>query len=147
MPIWCSMLSTFRCPGHYVLIGVALSRHSHTLKTICSFLLQVSLFSCLTGFRVNITTFISAMVLYDYILTFDRELRFVWACKQSLGTILFYGFRYPAMINIVLVSLARTTAPDWQSLWVSHSLVHMFLRPYRFDGTHVPVPEVHPTPI
>ncbi|KAI0734228.1 hypothetical protein C8Q72DRAFT_792040 [Fomitopsis betulina] len=59
-----------------------------------------------------------ALIVYDYILTFDREVRFVWASRQSLGTFLFYGFRYPAVFNIVLVLLARLTFPSWQSSWI-----------------------------
>ncbi|EPT01317.1 hypothetical protein FOMPIDRAFT_1102612, partial [Fomitopsis schrenkii] len=63
---------------------------------------------------------------YDFILTFDREVRFVWASRQSLGTMLFYGFRYPVMFNSILVILARTTAPGWQSQWVIRVNITVF---------------------
>ena len=38
-----------------------------------------------------------ALLFYDHFLTFDREVRHIWARKRSASSILFFGIRYPAL--------------------------------------------------
>ncbi|EPT01324.1 hypothetical protein FOMPIDRAFT_1023260 [Fomitopsis schrenkii] len=59
----------------------------------------------------------TALVTYDYFLTLDREIAYVWRAKQSLATLSFYGFRYPALFNITILLLIRMSWPGLQSNW------------------------------
>ena len=60
-----------------------------------------------------------ALVTYDYFLTLDREIAYVWRAKQSLATLSFYGFRYPALFNITIILFIRLSWPTLQSNRVS----------------------------
>ena len=54
---------------------------------------------------------------YDYLLTLDREIAYIWRAKSSFNKILFIGYRYPVLINTILVFL--TVIPwSWQNLSV-----------------------------
>lgn len=55
-----------------------------------------------------------ALYVYDYLLTFDREVKYFWNTRQTFGTILFYFYRYPALANTVLEVMSRMDA-SWQS--------------------------------
>ncbi|KAH9938350.1 uncharacterized protein B0H18DRAFT_966783 [Fomitopsis serialis] len=57
----------------------------------------------------------TALYVYDYLLTLDREVRYIWGVRPSFGTILFYFYRYPALANTVLEVLTRIDAP-WQTV-------------------------------
>ncbi|EPT00601.1 hypothetical protein FOMPIDRAFT_101146 [Fomitopsis schrenkii] len=61
----------------------------------------------------------TTLCCYDWCLTFDREVESIWKTEQSLVTILFYGFRYPALLNTVIELLSRMSWPSWQSNYVS----------------------------
>ncbi|KAI0716601.1 hypothetical protein C8Q76DRAFT_794885 [Earliella scabrosa] len=39
----------------------------------------------------------NTLLFYDHFLTFDREVRHIWARKRSASSILFFGIRYPAL--------------------------------------------------
>ncbi|KAI0725499.1 hypothetical protein C8Q72DRAFT_888610 [Fomitopsis betulina] len=56
----------------------------------------------------------TALYVYDYLLTLDREIKYFWKAKQSFGTILFYFYRYPALVNVLFEVLSRMRAP-WQT--------------------------------
>lgn len=60
-----------------------------------------------------------ALCCYDWFLTLDREVESIWKTEQSLVTILFYGIRYPAILNTVIELLTRISWPSWQSNFVS----------------------------
>ncbi|KZT04436.1 uncharacterized protein LAESUDRAFT_657844, partial [Laetiporus sulphureus 93-53] len=49
---------------------------------------------------------------YDYILTLDREIKFIWKADLSLATSLFYAFRYAALSNTIIVLLICSFC-DW----------------------------------
>ncbi|PCH35307.1 hypothetical protein WOLCODRAFT_79634, partial [Wolfiporia cocos MD-104 SS10] len=51
---------------------------------------------------------------YDWFLTLDREIRYVWRAKLSFPTLLYYGCRYPALVNLVLQLLTRAAWRNWQ---------------------------------
>lgn len=57
---------------------------------------------------------ISALCYYDYCLNISREVELVWKAKLSLGTILYYTLRYPAMLFPVAEIMMRVFWP-WQS--------------------------------
>ncbi|KAH9926789.1 uncharacterized protein B0H18DRAFT_1005588 [Fomitopsis serialis] len=57
----------------------------------------------------------TALYVYDYLLTLDREVRYFWGAQPSFYTILFYFYRYPALANTVLEVLSRIDAP-WQTV-------------------------------
>lgn len=61
---------------------------------------------------------ISALCYYDYCLNISREVELVWKAKLSLGTILYYTLRYPAMLFPVAEIMMRVFWP-WQSDQVS----------------------------
>lgn len=67
-----------------------------------------------------------ALVTYDYFLTLGREAAYVWRAKQTLATISFYGFRYPALFSLPVTLLIRLSWPGFQSNWVRpcHSAIH-----------------------
>ncbi|PCH40204.1 hypothetical protein WOLCODRAFT_68561, partial [Wolfiporia cocos MD-104 SS10] len=55
-----------------------------------------------------------AVSCYDYLLTLDREIKFIWKADLSFATFLFYSYRYPILLNAVLEILGRVTW-GWQS--------------------------------
>ncbi|EED83107.1 predicted protein [Postia placenta Mad-698-R] len=55
-----------------------------------------------------------ALCYYDYCLNISREVELVWKAKLSLGTILYYTLRYPAMLFPVAEIMMRVFWP-WQS--------------------------------
>lgn len=57
---------------------------------------------------------ISALCYYDYCLNISREVELIWKAKLSLGTILYYTLRYPAMLFPVAEIMMRIFWP-WQS--------------------------------
>ncbi|KAI0729821.1 hypothetical protein C8Q72DRAFT_883918 [Fomitopsis betulina] len=57
----------------------------------------------------------TTLCCYDWFLTLDREVESIWKTEQSLVTILFYGIRYPAILNTVIELLTRISWPSWQS--------------------------------
>lgn len=52
---------------------------------------------------------------YDYFLTLDREIKFIWKAEQSLATILFYFYRYPGLLNFIIELLGRMSWHNWQT--------------------------------
>ncbi|KAF9812167.1 hypothetical protein IEO21_06343 [Rhodonia placenta] len=56
-----------------------------------------------------------ALCCYDYALTLDREVAYMWRSKQSFATLLFYTCRYSAILNTALELLTRMAWPSWQS--------------------------------
>jgi len=57
----------------------------------------------------------TALCCYDFCLTFGREVQFVWHAKQSMATLLFYCFRYPALLNTIFVVLGYLPWLNWQT--------------------------------
>lgn len=57
----------------------------------------------------------TALCCYDYALTLDREVAYMWRSKQSFATLLFYTCRYSAILNTALELLTRMAWPSWQS--------------------------------
>jgi len=57
----------------------------------------------------------TALCCYDYFLTFDREVIYVWNGKFTFANALFYCFRYPALLNTIFVVLGYASWPSWQS--------------------------------
>ncbi|KZT06994.1 uncharacterized protein LAESUDRAFT_652070, partial [Laetiporus sulphureus 93-53] len=55
----------------------------------------------------------AALCFYDYILTLDREIKFIWKADLSLATSLYYAFRYVALSN-TLIELLKGIV--WQSM-------------------------------
>lgn len=60
-----------------------------------------------------------ALCWYDYFLTLDREIKFIWKAEQSLATILFYFYRYPGLLNFIIELLGRMSWHNWQTDAVS----------------------------
>ncbi|PCH39343.1 hypothetical protein WOLCODRAFT_85389, partial [Wolfiporia cocos MD-104 SS10] len=56
-----------------------------------------------------------AMGCYDYFLTLDREIKFIWKADLSFATLLFYLCRYPILSNALLEVLGRVTW-GWQNV-------------------------------
>ncbi|KAH9928656.1 uncharacterized protein B0H18DRAFT_999938, partial [Fomitopsis serialis] len=65
----------------------------------------------------------AALVVYDFFLTLDREVWSVWRAKQSVSSLLFYGFRYAALLNIIPTLLIRTSLPGLQSNWMALDII------------------------
>ncbi|KZT04437.1 uncharacterized protein LAESUDRAFT_727911 [Laetiporus sulphureus 93-53] len=61
---------------------------------------------------------VTALCCYDYVLTLDREIKFIWKTELSFATSLYYAFRYSALFNTIMVLLTRIAWPSWQSNWV-----------------------------
>ncbi|PCH39346.1 hypothetical protein WOLCODRAFT_129172 [Wolfiporia cocos MD-104 SS10] len=57
------------------------------------------------------------MSCYDYFLTLDREIKFIWKADLSFATLLFYSCRYPILLNALLEVLGRVTW-GWQNVEV-----------------------------
>ncbi|EIM84411.1 uncharacterized protein STEHIDRAFT_123213 [Stereum hirsutum FP-91666 SS1] len=78
------------------------------------------LMECLAGQRLSstVSTASSVVLFFDYALTWERELRYLWmpAETPSLGRILFCFARYPALVGAVIgllpvtVTLGKTLA-------------------------------------
>ncbi|TFY58320.1 hypothetical protein EVJ58_g6490 [Rhodofomes roseus] len=70
----------------------------------------------------------TTLCCYDWCLTLGREIDLIWKSEQSLVTILFYGLRYPAVLNTVIELLSRITWRSWQS---NARFAVALLAPYR----------------
>lgn len=57
----------------------------------------------------------TALCCYDYCLTLVDEIRYVWRAKQSSVTLLFYAFRYTAVLNTVFMILDAVSFPSWHN--------------------------------
>ncbi|PCH35283.1 hypothetical protein WOLCODRAFT_59053, partial [Wolfiporia cocos MD-104 SS10] len=57
----------------------------------------------------------AALCAYDWLLTIDREFKYIWSRKISFTNCLYFGYRYPAHINLILQLLARIAWPGWQN--------------------------------
>ncbi|PCH40202.1 hypothetical protein WOLCODRAFT_68308, partial [Wolfiporia cocos MD-104 SS10] len=58
---------------------------------------------------------LSAVSCYDYLLTLDREIKFIWKVGLSFTTIFFYSYRYPILLNAILEILGRVMW-SWQNV-------------------------------
>ncbi|KZT73120.1 hypothetical protein DAEQUDRAFT_800096 [Daedalea quercina L-15889] len=67
----------------------------------------------------------TAIVFHDYFLTLDREVSYIWTVKQSFVTMLFYGFRYAALLNIIPMLLIRMSLLSLQSNWSCGVVLHV----------------------
>ncbi|KIL53990.1 hypothetical protein M378DRAFT_93306 [Amanita muscaria Koide BX008] len=45
--------------------------------------------------------FLTALLFYDYALTFPDEMKFIWGSKLSLSTFLYIGCRYALVANVI----------------------------------------------
>ncbi|EED85643.1 predicted protein [Postia placenta Mad-698-R] len=61
------------------------------------------------------TNVFQALCWYDFFLTLDREIKFVWKAEQSLATILFYFYRYPGLLNLIIELSGRMSLHNWQT--------------------------------
>ena len=59
------------------------------------------------------------MWCFDYLLTLDREIRYFWCSSWSLNKALFFGYRYPPLLYILINILAIPPWPSWQDYHVS----------------------------
>jgi hypothetical protein len=48
--------------------------------------------------------------VYDYLITFDDEITYVWSSKWNVGKILFLLVRYPVFLDIVVVKVASRSS-------------------------------------
>lgn len=74
------------------------------------------------------TNVFQALCWYDFFLTLDREIKFVWKAEQSLATILFYFYRYPGLLNLIIELSGRMSLHNWQTDARSdHGVIHGLL--------------------
>ncbi|KAF8508510.1 hypothetical protein JB92DRAFT_593032 [Gautieria morchelliformis] len=70
----------------------------------------------LIGLRVTeyVTVACTALLVYDYFLTLDREVFFVWGSRWSVGKIIFFVNRYCPIIDtsLAVFSITGTSAGD-----------------------------------
>ncbi|KZT06992.1 uncharacterized protein LAESUDRAFT_758804 [Laetiporus sulphureus 93-53] len=52
---------------------------------------------------------VTVLCCYDYILTLDREIKFIWKADLSFATSLYYAFRYAALCNTIMYVLLMDT--------------------------------------
>ena len=64
----------------------------------------------------------SALVLYDYLLTFDRELDFIWRRKWTGPSVLFVVNRYSALMLSLISALWLFVQEVWKTSRLS--LIH-----------------------
>lgn len=70
----------------------------------------------------------TALVFYDYALTFDQEVRIIWrAARFSSPALLFYVVRYAAFFSSILIVLDVTEWPGQNDL-VRPSPSNIYLR-------------------
>ncbi|KZT69912.1 hypothetical protein DAEQUDRAFT_231050 [Daedalea quercina L-15889] len=58
---------------------------------------------------------------YDYLLTLDREIKFFWNSRWSLNKALFFGYRYPPLLNTILDFLINLPL-SWQNVSLCDSV-------------------------
>ena len=68
------------------------------------------------------------MWCFDYLLTFDREIQYFWRSSWSLNKVLFFGYRYPPLLYILINIFAIPPWPSWQNYHVSQS--ELFILPF-----------------
>ncbi|KAI0080432.1 hypothetical protein K474DRAFT_1769425 [Panus rudis PR-1116 ss-1] len=54
----------------------------------------------------------TVMLVYDHMLTFEREYEYVWKQRTSIPTVLFFIFRYMTPI-VSLINLVALNSPHW----------------------------------
>ncbi|KAF9812165.1 hypothetical protein IEO21_06341 [Rhodonia placenta] len=57
----------------------------------------------------------TCLCCYDYFLTLQQEIDFIWSGRLTFANILFYCFRYPAILNTIFVVLGYVPWPGWQT--------------------------------
>ncbi|KAH8836024.1 hypothetical protein DL96DRAFT_1576429 [Flagelloscypha sp. PMI_526] len=83
--------------------------------------------------RLNTTTFLVAIVLlyYDYFLTIGDEVRLIWTRPKSLGSIVFFLNRYPALVltfGTAFLQLRFSEGSSYQTLSIFHALAILFVQ-------------------
>ena len=76
----------------------------------------------------------TAIVWYDYCLTFDREVEYVWKKKLSFMTTLFFLYRYSVLLSLGVVVFITRTPLSWQT---PHSHVSILHEPGGHLGTQL----------
>lgn len=61
----------------------------------------------------------TAVWCLDYLLTLDREIRYFWFSSWSFNKVLFFGYRYPPLLYIIINIFAIPPWPSWQNYHVS----------------------------
>ena len=61
------------------------------------------------------------LVLYDYIITLDREIRFLWTKGLTGFKFLFFANRYAGLLKAVLIHVTLWLVDTTVSVDVSHS--------------------------
>ncbi|KAH9911715.1 uncharacterized protein B0H18DRAFT_935260 [Fomitopsis serialis] len=91
-----------------VLLGCVRPRFLTMSNEVVEAMSQHFLENCLT---------VSAQVLccYDFLLTFTRDVRFMWKLKPSVGSVLFFALRYSAPFNTIAVVFGYLFQGSWQS--------------------------------
>ena len=51
------------------------------------------------------------MLLWDHILTFDREVELIWQLPWNLSTILFLFLRYFVPIGLIMITTGKSANP------------------------------------
>ena len=67
-----------------------------------------------------LTLLMIAVWCFDYLLTLDREIEYFWCSSWSLNKALFFGYRYPPLLYILINIFAILPWPSWQNYHVSN---------------------------
>lgn len=65
----------------------------------------------------------TTLYCYDYLLTFDREVKYFWRGGMSLATALFFAYRYAGLLNTIPELLGLIPGP-----WLSQQSCRIILR-------------------
>ncbi|EPT00584.1 hypothetical protein FOMPIDRAFT_1162948 [Fomitopsis schrenkii] len=66
----------------------------------------------------------TAIWCYDYVLVLDREIENVWYTDWSFNKALYFGYRYPGLLNAFIVFFTVPTLP-WQTVERCGSLLRL----------------------
>ncbi|KAF8873948.1 hypothetical protein BD779DRAFT_1568386, partial [Infundibulicybe gibba] len=61
-----------------------------------------------------------AVLIYDWFLTIDSELAFIWDPKWNLGTLLYFLTRYPAFIDTAVYLYSKSDSMNCSRRHASH---------------------------
>ncbi|KAM5543397.1 hypothetical protein V8D89_002648 [Ganoderma adspersum] len=55
------------------------------------------------NFVIVTASLLAALLIYDHLLTFDREVRYIWSRGLSGSSFLYYAIRYPSLVYVLLL--------------------------------------------
>ena len=87
---------------------------------------------CVVSYRSRLRELVSshltsALVLYDYLLTFDRELDLIWRRKWTGPSVLFVVNRYSALMLSLISALWLFVQEVWKTSRLSLIRVHVLI--------------------